>query len=322
MKINPLAVLLIGLAAVSLCGVGGLVGLGMLAAYFAAQMQPAALPMSTIPVVVAAVDLPAGTVLDAPDKQLVLRPHLPDTVPPGAFSDVEALRGKVIRRTLDRGVPIGSQDITAVQLEPGMRPVTLPLVLEHAFFGPILPGNRIDILAKVPNAADPNKPEYKTVASNVLVLAVDMEAKSDRKVLPFQITVALREDEAKAVAQAEKQGTLSFVYSQPAAVPEKLEPGMRALTIRRTGELVGALAPGCRVDVSVTLVDPDDPMRTWTKSVARDHHVLALNLRHGGDDGKVESVTLAVRQEDVAKFVEAREQGKINITVRPPPKPD
>lgn len=213
MKNNAIPLIIV-LSLLGLCSFGGIVGLGMLAAFFAAQMQPGGPPMATVPVVVAAVDLPADTVLDQPEKQLLLKPFLAETAPPGAFSNLEALRGKVIRRAIDRGAPVLSRDATTptVQLEPGMRAFSIRTMLAGGF---ITPGSRVDVLGTVAEPNDGGKSPTKVVAQNVLVLAVDVERQNAGKTV--LVSVAIPADAVAAVTQAEKLGPLQVVLRQPKA---------------------------------------------------------------------------------------------------------
>jgi len=107
MKNPALTIVFVALCLVSFVSVCGVVGLGLLAAIFTSHCDY----YETIHVAVAAVDLPAGTVLDAPEKQLMLKPYLPDAVPPGAVANVEVLRGKTLVRALKQGVPCLDRDV-------------------------------------------------------------------------------------------------------------------------------------------------------------------------------------------------------------------
>src|SRR5262245_35739256 len=95
---------------------------GLVTAYFASQYQGTQAPGTLTMVWVAAIDLPNGTVIDQPETQLMLKTFYPDTVPADASGDVEDLRGKVLKRPVERFVPLCKSDLQekpALQIPSG-----------------------------------------------------------------------------------------------------------------------------------------------------------------------------------------------------------
>src|SRR5262245_46382738 len=60
----------------------------------------------TVPVLVAANDLPMGTMITQPEVMLMYKPFFPDSVPSGAITNHEDVRGKVLGRTVQRNMPV------------------------------------------------------------------------------------------------------------------------------------------------------------------------------------------------------------------------
>src|SRR5262245_35217059 len=103
MKAIHLVGFLFAMLLISACtGVGGfLVGLRV-----GSQKADQLFQGDTVPVLVAADDLPTGTLLSDPAKQLTLKAFHPDTVPPGALLNPEDVRGKVLGRTIEKNTPV------------------------------------------------------------------------------------------------------------------------------------------------------------------------------------------------------------------------
>lgn len=121
-------------------------------------------PEPTVPVVVAAHDLPAGARVTGADLMTV--EFRPGSQPGGLVEDPA---GRVLATALDRGEPVTDTRLLGSSLadgHPGM--VAAPVRLPDASMVDLLRvGDRIDVLA-----ADPQGGPTRTLASSALVLAI------------------------------------------------------------------------------------------------------------------------------------------------------
>jgi Flp pilus assembly protein CpaB len=123
-------------------------------------------PVGT-PVVVAAADLAAGTVLSTADLALARLP--PDLVPQGTVGEPARLVGRVLAGSTRSGEPLTDTRLVGagltVLLEPGQ--VAAPVRLaDLAVAALVRTGDRVDVLASAPDAT-----RAEVVVSGALVLA-------------------------------------------------------------------------------------------------------------------------------------------------------
>lgn len=188
----------------------------LLAAIFAALAVGSALraiagpPPPTEPVLIAARDLPSGSVLRAGDLREV--PVDPELVPAGALERQDAL-GRTTAAPMRAGEPL--TDVRLVQASmlrgyPGL--VAAPVRLGDADAAGLLRvGDRVDLLA-----ADPAGSAATVVASNTPVVAIPARgpaselgaAEGDAGAL---LIVAVREETARSLAQAGVSAFMSMV---------------------------------------------------------------------------------------------------------------
>src|SRR6478752_7345068 len=124
----------------------------------------AAPPPARVAVPVAAHDLPAGVVLSAGD--LTESEFAPGSVPDGVAADAA---GRILAAPLRRGEPVTNVRLVGRALTDGHPDlIALPVRLPDAGMVDLLrAGDRVDLLA-----ADPQGSGARTVATDVLVLAV------------------------------------------------------------------------------------------------------------------------------------------------------
>ncbi|MGY1694510.1 MULTISPECIES: Flp pilus assembly protein CpaB [unclassified Geodermatophilus] len=165
---------------------------------------PPAEPPPGTPVVTAAADLPAGTVLTGASLTVTELP----TAPAGTAADPGALTGRVLAAPLRAGEPVTDvrlvgPGLTALlpagQVAVPVRPADL------AVAGLATPGDRVDVLATAPDAA-----QAGVVARAALVLAVPGPDDGGLLVL------AVDEATASALAAAAATATLTLSLTPPA----------------------------------------------------------------------------------------------------------
>lgn len=256
----------------------------------AVAAAPAAKPMTRV--LVAKRDLPVGTRLAASDMGWqdwpadALNPaYVTDGAPPAVKSDgakgavvdatkaasgavfgepaLQAFVDAVVREPILAGEPImarktvksGEGNFMSIVLAPGKRAVAVPISVDSAAGGFIMPGDRVDLLFSKNNDADKGGVVTRTVLRNVRVLAIDQtaEAAPDAKALVgavATIEVAAGDTEflAAAQAQAKAGGFLSMTLRSyaDAGGPSgrgSSSGGSQSVRVHRAGQVSEVMAP-------------------------------------------------------------------------------
>jgi len=138
---------------------------------------------------------------------------------------ITALTGAIVKEPIFGNEPItdrklvraGQSGYMSVVLQPGMRAMALPMSVETAAGGFILPGDRVDVLLSRQLGSGPNggTPQYasETVMRNVRVLAVDQTSTpvaGANAVVGAVATIEVSPADAEALTLAQAQGDLSL----------------------------------------------------------------------------------------------------------------
>lgn len=196
------------------------VGLGVtaLVAAYVRGAVPAAAPVATVPVVVAAAGVPAKTELTR--ELVVLRPVARELVPPGAASRVDAVVGRVTTVPLARGEVVLESKLAsrdrpaglAYRIPDGLRALTIAVSEVVGVAGFPQPGDAVDILAsfseEVAGAA-----KTQLLLENVAILAVGQETavRGDQPAPAgtlTSVTLAVTPEQAVLITLAEQVGRL------------------------------------------------------------------------------------------------------------------
>jgi pilus assembly protein CpaB len=193
---------------------------------------------------VAARPLPAGTLARDEDFRSVQS----NSVPSGAIPDTPdakiGLRGSLVRRFLDTGSPVTSEDVLrprdrgflASVLAPGSRAISINVDAESGISGLIWPGDYVDVvLTQVIDKADLDKADLghrahralsETVLHNVRIIAIDQEivqgapannatagkvARTGRaQDFAYTVSLQLAPEQVKKITVAQNLGKLSL----------------------------------------------------------------------------------------------------------------
>jgi pilus assembly protein CpaB len=223
----------------------------------------------TVPVVVAAVDIPRFSTLST--VMLKTRDFPKDMAPPGSITRVEdaidrvtfnqlvpdepLLDGKLAARGAGRGMAPG--------IAEGMRAFTIQTSnVASGVAGFILPGNKVDVLLNVNNGG--NGGVTTTLLQNVEILAVDqrVEAPADNKVDPNQlrsVTLLVRPDQALKLDLGQNKGILHLSLRNP---NDSLTAPTRLATMAELGLAPEAPPPGAIVQADLP-PPPPPKVRTF-----------------------------------------------------------
>lgn len=214
-------------------------------------------PAVTSPVLVAARDLPAGTVLKDADvrwqswpNEAVDRRYI---VKLGTGDEARnAFLGATVRQAFLSGEPMMANRVFRQEgagmmagiLSPGMRAIGIQVTTHGAAGGFILPGDRIDLILTQQlsqgSGEDPaKKAQSETVVRNLRVLAVDQKLDDVQGAAQIYKTVTLEvtPSDAESVLKAEKSGEITLALRSltpgPSDDAEEQPPVVEPPPVRR-----------------------------------------------------------------------------------------
>jgi pilus assembly protein CpaB len=175
----------------------------------------------TTDVVVVSEDLTFGTRLE--DHHLDVVPFPANSVPRGAYAEVDSVVGQTSRVFLVAGEPVLASKLSSVggglsvMVRPSMRAISLEINQVTGVSGFVLPGDRVDVLVTVDNAAGSNVAVTKTVLQNAEVLAsgTTTEEKGKRTITTQAVTILVDPQSAESVALGQAQGDIHLVLRNP-----------------------------------------------------------------------------------------------------------
>ena len=219
--------------------------------YKALEANKASSRVVTVPVVVAAQDIPEGHIIDR--IALTTGQWPVQTIPAGAFSSVDSVSGRVTRVTVFQGEPLvpgrlapaGTTGGLEVKISPGKRAMSVKINDVAGISGLIQPNSRVDVLVNIRD--DRNEKEQqvaKLFMENMRVLSVGQQVTRGDDGKPINATTATLEvtpDEAERLAIAMGQGSIALVlrgYGDPDSIKTKGATSADVLSQLREGQLV------------------------------------------------------------------------------------
>jgi pilus assembly protein CpaB len=214
MSIRTLVV--IGLA--MLCGLSAAAGVNELR-----RQKGGAPAVGTVPVVVAAVDIPRGVTVT--EELLGLRDWPQELVPPGALRSKEEALERATLGSLMKDEPILDRKLSskeggrglAALIPQGMRAFTINTPTAYSgVAGFVLPGNKVDVLLTVTERGINDATgggSTTTLLQNIEILAVDqkLDAPNENKNDPKEmqsVTLLVSPDQATKLGLAQQKGML------------------------------------------------------------------------------------------------------------------
>jgi pilus assembly protein CpaB len=209
---------LIFLAALFAAGAGGLIYV-----YFKGHAAaPAAAPVETTSLVVAAKDISFGTKLTPEDLALVAFPK--EAVPDRAYTEIDSVAGQTTKVFLVKGEPVLAPKLStvggglSVRIPESLRASSVKVNEVSGVSGFILPGDRVDVLATFDNIGQTRSSVTRTILQDLEVLAsgVQTATKNNKPVDVQAVTLLLDPQGAEALALALHQGEIHLVLRNPA----------------------------------------------------------------------------------------------------------
>ncbi|CAH0533930.1 hypothetical protein VST7929_01807 [Vibrio stylophorae] len=172
------------------------------------------------PVVVAAVEIPSGTIIEA--KHLTTKQLEEDWLHDDAYLETAPLIGQVAAATIYNGEPVhrsriakpGEGATLAALIPENKRAVTIRVNDVIGVAGFLLPGNKVDVLNTVVRK---NYANTTTVLRDIRVLAVDQTAKTDdnKPVIVRAVTLEVSPKEAEKLLTAQGKGEIQLALRNP-----------------------------------------------------------------------------------------------------------
>ncbi len=204
------------------------VGLGVGATWMAnkwiqSRLAPVAkAEENTTAVVVAALEIPYSQKIEAAQLKTISWPSA--SVPPGAYTEVSQVEGKIANGTIypneviiqGRVVEHDKGSTLAAMVEPKMRAVTVRVNDVIGVAGFLLPGNRVDVIAT--RKDDDNKrSRSQIILQNLRVLAVDQTAapEADKPVVVRAVTLEMTPKQAERLVKATDEGNVQLALRNP-----------------------------------------------------------------------------------------------------------
>jgi pilus assembly protein CpaB len=172
---------------------------------------------NTVDVVVAAHNISLGTRISPESVKLARWAH--DSVPPGSFTDIQAVVNAYAKGSFVVGEPIVSARLYMGQktagvlpllIPPGMRAMSVPVDEVSDISGFVLPRTRVDVLATISNAGNDFPSFSRIVLQDVEVLAVaqEIEGSKDVPISVKVVTLLVTPEQAERLALASREGVL------------------------------------------------------------------------------------------------------------------
>ncbi len=196
---------------------------GLMAVLLASRWLDAKSGSGMTKVAVVSTDISLGQRLTPELVQLVDWPS--SSVPPGAFQQIDALDGRVLKTNMLRGepvlqaklAPVGTQGGLSAVIGEGKRAITVRVNDVIGVAGFALPGNYVDIIVntqrELSNTTARDNSISKIVLERILVLAVAQEVGRDdtKPRVVNAVTLEVTPQQAEKIDLARSVGTLSLV---------------------------------------------------------------------------------------------------------------
>lgn len=247
------------------------IGCGLLAAFLTSQLiKPGE---EKVQLVVAAREVPRGTLVKDADEFFKLQAFPKESAPPTALRSLDAVRNRVTLRTLDPGQicsgrDVGEEDNFTRDLPPGHLALAVPVTLHSSVAGYVQPGARVDLLCTVPHPTDTRLKFSKIFMNKVLVLAVNQvdarTAETPRpNVNPAVVTLAVTPEQAEKLTWLRDAGPVTMALRRPNDNTSHDTPGT-------VSPFDWPPVPSWQPATATARVDPPTPTptdETWTQLI-------------------------------------------------------
>jgi len=252
--------------------------LATLGAYSYLQTQKRALEQNhaaMLPVVIAKIDLPAGSKLE--ESLLEARLFPAALAPEGSFKQISELVGRIVKSDIYAGEALlasrlaaeGSGSGVSAVIPPGMRAMTVAVNVVSGVSGFILPHARVDVLATVSATLDKEESSTTTILENIEVLAVDQTVtpKDDDPITVKSVTLLVNPAQAEKLALASSEGKLQLVLRNTADQQTTVTAGVSLKELINKNERPSGPARPSRAAAAPAPAPREEPAKEPPKQV-------------------------------------------------------
>jgi pilus assembly protein CpaB len=226
----------------------------------------------TATVIAAAIGIPFGTKVE--DRHLKIIDMPKDSAPPGSFTSIEEVVGKVTTQEIVSGeilmsvrfVDQGEGSTLAALVDKNMRAVTVRVDDVIGVGGFLLPGNRVDVVSA---RKENRRAVTDTILRNIEVLAVDQTASADdsEPVIVRAVTLMVTPDQAEELVRAREEGSLQLTLRNPLeGEPEVVVAEVKPAPVKRKASVGQAPARPRSRPTTVTIIRGTNVSETKTTS--------------------------------------------------------
>jgi pilus assembly protein CpaB len=195
------------------------------------------------PVVVAAKDIVAGSVLDPGIVKVVDWPK--DYQVPGAMAEAQQLQDRVVRYPLMAGeiilesklAPKGTPGGLAGIIQNDKRAVTVKVDEASGVAGFVMPGNRVDVLLTMDRHEFKEDPITQSVLQNIPVLGkgqdIEVPKSGEKPKIVPTVTLEVTPEEGERLALAAKEGQITLALRGWTENSQAATSGVRTSTLMR-----------------------------------------------------------------------------------------
>jgi pilus assembly protein CpaB len=225
--------------------------------------------IATVPVVVAAKDMPEGVKVDR--MAVVVAQWPAGTQPAGAYTNIDSVAERVTRVAVYKGealvrgrlAPDGTAPGLEVKITPGKRAYGIRINDVASLAGMVQPNSRVDIMVVIDDPDNAGKSTAKLFMSNMRVLAIGAapeRAQDGRPISAGVASIEVTPEQAEVLGIAAAKGALQLVlrgYGDPDSISTNGANASDVLTdIRRSRT------------VPIRREAPETPRRTAQRSPA------------------------------------------------------
>jgi pilus assembly protein CpaB len=217
--------------------------------------------VATTNVVVAAQDLPTGTVINSTQVKTVSWPA--GSMPQGTFPSSDQVVGRMVLERVATGEPVtaaklvpvgGPTGILTYKIPEGHRAMTVAVDQVSGVAGFITPGTKVDVVLSVTPPGG-QQPISKIVLQDVPVLAIgqviSQEKKDEKPQVVPTVTMDVTPDDAEKLAVASTQGRLQLVLRRAGDTEVIKTPGSTVIKVlagsARAEQVERKAEPGKRI---------------------------------------------------------------------------
>jgi len=260
-RLSPMLLLMLALV----CGgLAAYLAVGWLKTTSNRARRTAQQAVQLVPVVVAAKEIPPGTMLGGEHLKVMNWPR--EAMVTGMATEPAKVQGRVVRHPLVTGEPILENKLAPQGTPAGLagiiqnerRALTVKVDEATGVAGFILPGNRVDVLVTLDKREFKDDPVTQVILQNLLVLGrgQDLEqakAGDKPKIVPT-ITLEVTPEEAEKLALAAKEGNITLALRGWSEGPTVATAGVKASSLLPSGQKAAA-------SFEAAIVPPTAPKR-------------------------------------------------------------